>query len=262
MYRSLFASLGERQSPINVITEDVIFDPDICKPSSMKFNYHEGDCHELVALPSTWMLRTNDQCKSSLTASHLSGEFRLLQVHGHWGETAEGGSEHAIDSRRYSSEVFPLNPFQMLKVDSNLSAILRYTSPSGTPTINWTMRHIMVMEGKHNKHYAHISDAIPEAVEKDTPVEISTSLDVASLMPLDVFCPFSSSTLWRIPCFSMLVIHSASLISSIEVPLSKGSDYLYYEGSLTTPPYSQCVLWTIMLEPVEVSSSQVRLEHI
>lgn len=209
MYRSLFASLGERQSPINVITEDVIFDPDICKPSSMKFNYHEGDCHELVALPSTWMLRTNDQCKSSLTASHLSGEFRLLQVHGHWGETAEGGSEHAIDSRRYSSEIH----FAFWNTNYQLDDAAYHGDGMAVVAV-------LLTEGKHNKHYAHISDAIPEAVEKDTPVEISTSLDVASLMPL-------------------------------------GSDYLYYEGSLTTPPYSQCVLWTIMLEPVEVSSSQL-----
>ncbi|VDL79967.1 unnamed protein product [Nippostrongylus brasiliensis] len=79
---------------------------------------------------------------------------------------------------------------------------------------------VFLKEGKYNSDYANIADVIGEAVKNDSPVPIPSNFDVSALLPTD-------------------------------------SDYFYYEGSLTTPPYNECVIWTVMAEPVEISSSQV-----
>ncbi|KHJ97802.1 hypothetical protein OESDEN_02214 [Oesophagostomum dentatum] len=34
-------------------------------------------------------------------------------------------------------------------------------------------------------------------------------------------------------------------------------DYVTYLGSLTTPPYSETVIWTVLTTPVEVSKEQL-----
>ncbi|RCN36393.1 carbonate dehydratase, eukaryotic-type [Ancylostoma caninum] len=214
MYRSLFASPQNRQSPVDISTDAAIYAPDKCKASSIKLKYNEGDCHEVVVLPTTWMLRTNDDCKTTFTASHLPAEFRLLQIHGHWGESADCGSEHSIDYRQFSGEIH----FVFWNTNYELEDASNH--PDGMAVLA-----VFLTEGKYNHDYAYISGVILEAVNNKAPVSVPRSFDLTKLLP-------------------------------------EGSDYVFYEGSLTTPPYTECVLWTVMLEPVEVSVNQVRfLKH-
>ncbi|RCN37324.1 carbonate dehydratase, eukaryotic-type [Ancylostoma caninum] len=210
MYRSLFASPQNRQSPVDISTDAAIYAPDKCKASSIKLKYNKGDCHEVVVLPTTWMLRTNDDCKTTFTASHLPAEFRLLQIHGHWGESADCGSEHSIDYRQFSGEIH----FVFWNTNYELEDASNH--PDGMAVLA-----VFLTEGKYNHDYAYISGVILEAVNNKAPVSVPRSFDLTKLLP-------------------------------------EGSDYVFYEGSLTTPPYTECVLWTVMLEPVEVSVNQLR----
>lgn len=34
-------------------------------------------------------------------------------------------------------------------------------------------------------------------------------------------------------------------------------DYWTYSGSLTTPPYNECVQWIVFREPIEMTAEQV-----
>lgn len=40
--------------------------------------------------------------------------------------------------------------------------------------------------------------------------------------------------------------------------LPEDSGYYTYQGSLTTPPCSECVIWIVFKEPIEVSHEQVK----
>ncbi|XGW35570.1 hypothetical protein V3C99_019076 [Haemonchus contortus] len=213
MYRALFSSLGERQSPINIDPETVICDSDMCQPSSMKLTYHEGDCEVIVAEPTTWRIKTGDNCKSSLTASHLPAEFRLLQIHGHWGSKTDCGTEHSIDYHKYAAEV------HFVFWNTTYDAEEALSRPDGL-----TVVAVFLKVGKHNDDYAHITGAIRKVVRSQEPLAMPETFDLAKLIPI-------------------------------------GSDYIYYKGSLTTPPFNESVLWTIMLTPVEVSHKQLRQFH-
>ncbi|KHJ76416.1 hypothetical protein OESDEN_23964 [Oesophagostomum dentatum] len=81
---------------------------------------------------------------------------------------------------------------------------------------------VFLVEGKYNHDYGHITGSILEARSTMGPVAVPDTFDLSRLLP-------------------------------------RGSDYIFYEGSLTTPPYTECVLWTVMLRPVEVSVNQVTL---
>lgn len=37
----------------------------------------------------------------------------------------------------------------------------------------------------------------------------------------------------------------------------ENKEFWTYEGSLTTPPYSECVLWTVFKHPTTISTAQV-----
>lgn len=43
--------------------------------------------------------------------------------------------------------------------------------------------------------------------------------------------------------------------------LHEGS-YVTYKGSLTTPPYTECVTWIIYEKPVQIGTEQVRTKHV
>ncbi|CAJ0610321.1 unnamed protein product [Cylicocyclus nassatus] len=217
MYRSLFVKTcespvptGNRQSPIDITTDTVIHDSKKCKKSSLKLEYHSGDCHEVIILPTEWMLRTSDTCKTTLTASHLPGKFRLLQVHGHWGETADSGSEHSVNNKRFAGEVH----FVFWNTNYDLENYANH--PDGMAVLA-----VFLKEGKYHPEYGHITGSILEAVTNKTGVRVVESFDLTKLLP-------------------------------------KNLDYVFYEGGLTTPPYTECVLWTVLMEPVEVSINQMR----
>ncbi|KAK6016106.1 carbonate dehydratase, eukaryotic-type, partial [Ostertagia ostertagi] len=176
MYRALFASLGERQSPVNISSDTVICDPDMCQPSSMNLTYYEGDCEDVIAEPSTWKMRTSGQCKTSLTASHLPGEFRLSQVHGHWGKTADCGTEHTFDYQHYASEVH----FVFWNTTYEFKETCNY--PDGIAVVA-----VFLTVGKHNNDYAHITAALREAVRSQAPSAVSTKLDLTKLLPIGLF---------------------------------------------------------------------------
>ncbi|VDM60255.1 unnamed protein product [Angiostrongylus costaricensis] len=81
---------------------------------------------------------------------------------------------------------------------------------------------VFIKEGAHSTSYAPLFDVIQKAIGSTTPI----------LMPKE-------------------------FVLDQLLPPSDKRDYVTYLGSLTTPPYSESVIWTVLTTPVEVSNDQV-----
>lgn len=83
---------------------------------------------------------------------------------------------------------------------------------------------VFIKEGSHNANYQPLVDAIRKAAECGKEEEMPTDFHIRSLLP----------------------------------PLDE-RDFVTYEGSLTTPPYSEAVIWTVLTHPVEISAEQLNV---
>ncbi|XP_072780902.1 carbonic anhydrase 13 isoform X2 [Taeniopygia guttata] len=94
---------GDRQSPIDIKTEDTKYDPSLrplnpsYDPASAKIILNNGH--------STSVEFDDTVNKSVLTGGPLSGTYRLRQIHFHWGSNDEAGSEHTVDGMKYAAEL-------------------------------------------------------------------------------------------------------------------------------------------------------------
>lgn len=139
------SAAGVRQSPIDITPDITVYDPSLGN-GRFKFDYDIHDCYELYNKGTTWAIKVKENCNSSkcfnlhwtdpklcifvcryhctyiqkftytillleLTAIHLPGTYKLIDIHGHWGNDPNCGSEHLIAGVSYSAEVrtaFPL----------------------------------------------------------------------------------------------------------------------------------------------------------
>ncbi|GMR32177.1 hypothetical protein PMAYCL1PPCAC_02372 [Pristionchus mayeri] len=83
---------------------------------------------------------------------------------------------------------------------------------------------VFIKEGEHNDNYQPLVDCIRNAAETGHEQEMPTYFHIRQLLP----------------------------------PLDE-RDFVTYEGSLTTPPYSEAVIWTVLTHPVEISAEQLNV---
>lgn len=114
---------GVRQSPIDITPDITMYDPGLAN-GKFVFNYHPYDCTQLINKGTTWSITIKEDSFSSncncsvqitflmldtsflaITATHLPGTYKLIDVHGHWGNDPTCGSEHLIAGEAYSAEV-------------------------------------------------------------------------------------------------------------------------------------------------------------
>ncbi|XGW35566.1 hypothetical protein V3C99_019075 [Haemonchus contortus] len=83
---------------------------------------------------------------------------------------------------------------------------------------------VFIKEGHHSKHYAPLFEVVRKAIDARQPIPMPKDFVLDQLFP----------------------------------PSDK-RDYVTYLGSLTTPPYSETVIWTVLTTPVEVSKEQLNI---
>ncbi|CAB3399888.1 unnamed protein product [Caenorhabditis bovis] len=79
---------------------------------------------------------------------------------------------------------------------------------------------VFIKEGEYSDAYSNITSLIRRSLESGGKSQVSPYLDLRLLIP-------------------------------------RTNYYYAYDGSLTTPPYSENVLWTVMMDPVQMSAKQL-----
>ncbi|XP_028910976.1 carbonic anhydrase 14 [Ornithorhynchus anatinus] len=200
---------GGSQSPIDIRTDGVVFDPALAplqpegydrpgpEPLVLKNNGHTVQ----LSLPST------------LRLGGLPVTYAAAQLHLHWGQPGQpGGAEHRIDGRASAAEL------HVVHYDSDTYGSLQEAAPQ---PLGLAVLGVLIEVGDgDNEAYEHILSHLQEIRRRGEETEVEP-FDVSGLLPPDL------------------------------------GAYYRYNGSLTTPPCYQSVLWTLTRHPVQLSPGQL-----
>nr|XP_023664052.1 carbonic anhydrase 15-like isoform X1 [Paramormyrops kingsleyae] len=207
-----------RQSPINL-------DSKMTRNESLR----PLDLQGFDAAPSgNWTLKNNghtvmlDVNGLSVSGGGLPGSYQAQQLHFHWGSSSTNGSEHTVNGRRYPMEVTTLLvPYTQMHIVTMKTTDQNLTSALNDTSGLAVLGVFIDVADQDNNNFSAISDLVASVKYKGTTLPIS---------------PF--------PLISLL-------------PVRNMSQYYRYHGSLTTPPCSEAVMWTVYEVPIYVSQKQI-----
>lgn len=93
---------GTRQSPIDIRQGEAHPDPQL---GAISAEYRACPLLTLENTGVSWQLHFYDPNMSSLTGGPLGGEYKIVQMHAHWGSVPGHGSEHTMDGSPYDAEI-------------------------------------------------------------------------------------------------------------------------------------------------------------
>ncbi|XP_030409247.1 carbonic anhydrase 13-like isoform X1 [Gopherus evgoodei] len=212
---------GDRQSPIDIKTEEAKYDPALppispnYDPTSAKVILNNGH--------STCVEFDDTENKSVLRGGPLSGSYRLRQIHFHWGASDDIGSEHAVDGKKYAAEEpagkLNASEYKQLHVVHWNSDKYSTFVEAARQRDGLAVMAVFLKIGECNSQLKKITDRL-DAIRAKGKQALFTNFDPSCLLP-----------------------HSL--------------DYWTYLGSLTVPPLLESVIWIILREPITVSSEQI-----
>ncbi|KAM4624608.1 carbonic anhydrase [Polymixia lowei] len=94
---------GTRQSPINIIPNEVHYDPSL---RALKLKYDPSNSKDIINNGHTFQVDfVDDEDTCILTGGPISGIYRLRQFHFHWGARDDRGSEHTVNGIKFPCEL-------------------------------------------------------------------------------------------------------------------------------------------------------------
>uniref|UniRef100_A0A8I3P092 Carbonic anhydrase n=1 Tax=Canis lupus familiaris TaxID=9615 RepID=A0A8I3P092_CANLF len=94
---------GERQSPVDIDTKAAVHDPAL---KSLCPCYDQAVSQRIINNGHSFNVEFDDsQDKTVLKGGPLTGTYRLIQFHFHWGSSDGQGSEHTVDKKKYAAEL-------------------------------------------------------------------------------------------------------------------------------------------------------------
>ncbi|MGH0122385.1 UNVERIFIED_CONTAM: hypothetical protein FKN15_014816 [Acipenser sinensis] len=172
----------------------------------------------------------------------LPSRYTATQMHLHWGgmNLEASGSEHTIDGMRYMAELHIVHynsdkyaSFAEAKDKADGLAVLAFI-------YEWTQRHAAQV--------CSVMECFLDGF-KGVLTNASVSCLLAALLKRSLF----SDT---------LVYDQSTYISSLNVRAmlpENLSNFFRYEGSLTTPPCYESIIWTVYDTPITLSLNQIRI---
>ncbi|XP_060554449.1 carbonic anhydrase 12-like [Ruditapes philippinarum] len=201
---------GVKQSPISLITNDVIIDTERLTPIVFSgFDVVSSKNYTVENNGHTVQVDLNAKT-SEIRGGGLPGTFVAEQFHFHWGATDERGSEHDVNGKHFPMEMHLVH---YNKRYENISVAM--DKEDGLAVLGFFFEI-----GRFNPHFEEIINHFNQIKYKNNEVEIS-SIPLVQLMP------------------------------------AKLSKFYRYEGSLTTPPCYESVVWTLFNETIEIAEEQL-----
>lgn len=180
---------GKAQSPINVDTQDVTFDPHLSPIELSGYDLAAGETLELENNRHTVVLKLPDSLK---IVGGLPQIYQAAQLHFHWGSESSPGSEHTINGRRFPGEI------HVVHYNMEYGSIDQAINQSG----GLAVLAAFIEEGADdNADYEHLLTHLEEVKEGGESAEIH-GFDIRGLLPrqLDRYFRYNGS-LTTPPCF-------------------------------------------------------------
>ncbi|XP_053388207.1 carbonic anhydrase 2-like [Mercenaria mercenaria] len=165
--------MGQKQSPIDIVTSQAVYDSDLCDEAlNTRYNPENQLC--LKNNGHSIMCQIKSQ-KSELTGGPLKGDtYRLEQFHLHWGSDDTKGSEHTIDGKQYAAELH--------LVHWNASKYKNFAE-SVDKSDGLAVLGIMINVGMENQSFKVITDNIGKVSSSNSEDCIDISFDPTFLLP-------------------------------------------------------------------------------
>ncbi|XP_018318540.1 uncharacterized protein LOC108732314 [Agrilus planipennis] len=161
----------------------------------------------LMCTDHTVKLVIDNPTEFNISGGPLKGCYKMNEVHFHWGEEDDDGSEHTFGGKHYALEMHVV--YRLKRVDQ-----------LGAPR-QLVLGYIFQISETNNSIMDTVCEAILESLQMfNAPI--------------------------RVPNFVL-----RNLIRK------DTTNYYTYNGSLTTPPFTQPVQWIIFSEPHNISSDQL-----
>lgn len=173
-------AVGARQSPIALLSEDLVDQPDIDFSYAPAMSKVSNNGHAILIEPP-----------SGQTLSIGGATYEWLQAHLHV------PSEHRLDTATFAMEMH----FVHKNAENGLAVL-----------------GVLIREGAEHPAFGQIISATPREIGKE---------------------------------------HALDLLFDPEAFLPADRVHFRYEGSLTTPPCTEGVLWHVLRTPIEASTAQV-----
>jgi len=162
------AKSGTRQSPVDII-------PTTCCPdnslSDLKYQYTPAMI-KLINTGSTWRMDFSPD-GSNLSGGPLGDDYKVLQMHAHWGDKPGRGSEHTLDGKMFDAELH----------------IVHYNSKYGDPSVavdkpdGLAVLGMFIKTGKSHPEFEKLCNNLKHIQTKDSTLQLQETLDPANCLP-------------------------------------------------------------------------------
>ncbi|CAF3492226.1 unnamed protein product [Rotaria sp. Silwood1] len=213
---------GHSQSPINIKTACTIYQ--IFTPFNFSLAYNLNYTFKLLNNGHTIVgtYNGNDSSPFILTGGGLNGTFEFSNFHLHWDENSKSGSEHQVNGVKLTGEIH----FVHINPETKVVAVLGIFM--------------------HSSQNTSTNETIHTRKRRDT---TNDSENITNTEWQKYFA--TASNLQEINNSAVLSLNLASLMGS------NLNDFWRYRGSLTTPPCTEGVIWTVFKTPINFSENEM-----
>ncbi|GAA50297.1 carbonic anhydrase [Clonorchis sinensis] len=211
---------GYYQSPIDINYKDSVYAPKLGQITITNLSKVEQTNYTVINNGHTVEVRFNDK-QWEISVGSDGDPYYPTQMHFHWGGPNRGGSEHLLGGLRYAMETHIVS-YNGRLFKSKEEAV---SGPNGLAVFG--ILHKLEEFAQTDQTQFGKMGTFEGALASITAAKQSKS----------------------IPAFDL-----AALLGQVET-----TQYYRYQGSLTTPPCTQNVMWTVFTKSVPVKPAQLEL---